>query len=180
VDFRDLNNACPKDDFPLPITELLVDTTTGFGALSFMDGFSGYNQIKMNPEDEELTAFRTPHGTYCYIVMPFSLKNIGATYQRATTIIFCDFLHNLVECYVDDLVVKTKERENQPHGLRKVFERLRMHQLMMNPLKCAFGVTSGKFIGFIVRKEGIEINPNKVKAIIQMPPPRNLRELRGL
>jgi len=83
VDLRDLNNACPKVDFPLPITELLVDATIGFGAWSFMDGFSRYNQIKMNPEDEELTAFRTPKGTYCYIVMLFGLKNVGATYQKS-------------------------------------------------------------------------------------------------
>ena len=180
MDFRDLNDACPKDDFQLAITELLVDATTGFGALSFMDGFSGYNQIKMHPEDEDLTAFRTPQGIYCYTVMPFGLKNAGATYQRAMTIIFRDFLHNLVECYVDDLVVKTKDRENHSHDLRKVFEKLRQHQLKMNPLKCAFGVTSGKFLGFVVRKEGIEIDLDKVKAIIQIPPPRNLRELWGL
>ena len=82
------------------------------------------------------------------------------------TIIFHDFFHNLVEYYVDDLVVKTKDRENHPHDLRRVFERLRMHQLKMNPLKCAFGVTSGKFLGFVVRKDGIEIDPDKVKAII--------------
>ena len=109
VDFRDLNEACPKDKFPLPITELLIDATTGFGALSFMDGFSGYNQIKMAPEDEELTAFRTPKGIYCYPVMPFGLKNAGATYQRTMTNIFNDILHNTIECYVDDLVVKTKK-----------------------------------------------------------------------
>ena len=111
MDLRDLNNACPKDDFRLPITELLVDATTGFGVVSFMDGFSRYNQIKMNLKDEELTAFRTPKGTYCYVVMLFGLKNVGATYQRAMTIIFHDFFQNLVECYVDDLVVKTKDRE---------------------------------------------------------------------
>jgi len=143
VDFRDLNNACPKDDFPLPITELFVDATTWFGALSFMDGLSVYNQIKMNLEDEELSAFRTPQGIYCYTVMPFGLKNAGATYQRAMTIIFHNFFHNLVECYVDDLVVKTKDGENDPHDLRRVFERLRMHQFKMNPLKCAFGVHQG-------------------------------------
>lgn len=180
VDFRDLNEACPKDEFPLPITELLIDATTGFGALSFMDGFSGYNQIKMAPEDEELTAFRTPKGIYCYPVMPFGLKNAGATYQRTMTNIFNDILHNTVECYVDDLVVKTKKRENHLNDLRKVFDRLRKHQLKMNPLKCAFGVTSGKFLGFVVRYRGIEIDPTKIKAIMEMPPPRNLRELRGL
>jgi len=152
VDFRDLNNACPKDNFPLPIIEFLVDATTGFGALSFMDGFSGYNQIKMNPEDEELTTFPTPQGTYCYTVMLFGLKNSRATYQRAMTIIFRDFFHNLMECYVDDLVVKTKERENHPHDLRKVFEKLSMHHLKMNPLKCAFGITSGKFLGSLFGK----------------------------
>ncbi|KAI5338076.1 hypothetical protein L3X38_017347 [Prunus dulcis] len=180
VDYRDVNDACLKDKFPLPITELLVDATTGFGALSFMDGFSGYNQIKMAPEDQEKTAFRTPKGIYCYTVMPFGLKNAGATYQRAMTTIFNDMLHNTIECYVDDLVVKTRKREHHLSDLKRVFDRLRKHQLKMNPLKCAFGVTSGKFLGFVVRHRGIEIDPSKIKAICEMPPPQNLRELRGL
>ncbi|XP_070046882.1 uncharacterized protein [Nicotiana tomentosiformis] len=80
VDFRDLNNACPKDEFPLPIPELTIDATTGYEVMSFMDGSSGYNQICMAPKDEELTAFHTPNGIYCYRVMPFGLKNAGATY----------------------------------------------------------------------------------------------------
>jgi len=180
MDFRDWNNAGPKNDFTLPITELLVDATTGFGALSFMYGFSGYNQIKMDPEDVDLTAFRTSQGIYCYTVMPFGLKNVGATYQRAMTIIFRDFLHNIGECYVDDLVVKTKDRENHPRDLNRVFEKLRQHQLKMNPLKCAFGVTSRKFLDFVFQKEGIEIDLDQVKSIIQMPPRRKLRELQGL
>nr|XP_011465143.1 PREDICTED: uncharacterized protein LOC101299390 [Fragaria vesca subsp. vesca] len=180
VDYRDLNDACPKDEFPLPITELLVDATTGYSALSFMDGFSGYNQIKMAPEDEELTAFRTPKGVYCYTVMSFGLKNAGATYQRAMTYIFADMLHNTVECYVDDLVVKTRKRQHHLADLRRVFERLRKYQLKMNPLKCAFGVMSGKFLGFVVRYRGIEVDPTKITAIREMPPPRDLRELRGL
>jgi len=106
----------------------------------------------MHPEDEDLMAFRRPQGIYYYTITPFGLKNARATYQRAMTIIFRDFLRNVVECYVDDLVVKTKDRENHPHDLRKVFEKLHQHQLKMNPLKCAFGVTSGKFLGFVVRK----------------------------
>ncbi|XP_070036802.1 uncharacterized protein [Nicotiana tomentosiformis] len=104
VDFRDLNNACPKDEFSLPIPELMIDATTGYEAISFMDGSSGYNQIRMAPKDEELTAFRTPKDIYCYKVMPFGLKNAGATYQRAMQNIFDDLLHKNVECYVDDLV----------------------------------------------------------------------------
>ncbi|KAK4391400.1 Polyprotein P3 [Sesamum angolense] len=117
---KDLNNACPKDDFPLPIAELMIDATTGHETLSFMDGSSGYNQIRMAPADEELTALRTPKGIYCYKVMPFGLKNTGATYQRAMQKIFDDMFHKNVECYVDDLVVKSKKRENHFHDLRKV------------------------------------------------------------
>ncbi|KAG9454478.1 hypothetical protein H6P81_007382 [Aristolochia fimbriata] len=139
VDFRDLNTACPKDDFPLPITELMVVATTGHEALSFMDRSSGYNQIWMDPKDEELTAFRTPKGIFCFKVMPFGLKNAGATYQRAMQNIFDDFLHKRVECYVDDLVVKTEQRSDHLLDLRAVFERLRRLQLKMNSLKCAFG-----------------------------------------
>ena len=135
VDFCDLNNACPKDDFSLPITEVMVDATTGHEALSFMDGSSGYNQIRMNPKDEELTAFSTPKGIYCYKVMHFGLKNAGATYQRAMQKIFDNVLHKYVECYVDDLVVKTKRREDHLVDLRSVFNCLRKYQLKMNPRK---------------------------------------------
>jgi hypothetical protein len=109
VDFRDLNRACPKDDFPIPITEMVVDSTTGYGALSFMDGSSGYNQIKMDENDAIDTTFRTPKGNFYYTVMPFGLKNAGATYQRAMTTVLDDLIHNSVECYVDDMVVKTKD-----------------------------------------------------------------------
>ncbi|KAL0406165.1 UNVERIFIED_CONTAM: Transposon Tf2-12 polyprotein [Sesamum latifolium] len=152
VDFRELNKACPKDDFSLPIIELMVDATTGHEVLFFMDGSSGYNQIRMSPKDEECTTFRTPKGIYCY----------------------------KVECYMDDLVIKTKKREEHLADLQIVFDRLRKYNLKMNPLKCAFGVTSGKFLGFIVRHHGIEVDPAKVDAIQKIPPPRNLKELRSL
>ncbi|GKV35504.1 hypothetical protein SLEP1_g43762 [Rubroshorea leprosula] len=180
VDFRDLNQAYPKDDFPLPIIELMVDATMGHEVLSFMDGFSSYNQIRMNPKDEELTAFRTPKGIYCYKVIPFGLKNAGATYQRAMQLIFSDMLHELVECYVDDLVVKSKRRDDHLNDLKVVFERLGKYQLKMNPLKCAFGVSSGKFMGFIMRHRGIEIDQSKIEAIVNMPPPKNLQKLKSL
>ncbi|KAG9447197.1 hypothetical protein H6P81_013325 [Aristolochia fimbriata] len=179
VDFRDLNKVCPKDDFPLPITELMVDATTGHEALSFMDGSSGYNQIRMDPKDEELTTFRTLKGIFCYKVMPFGLKNAGATYQRAMQNIFYDFLHKRVECYVDDLVVKTKQRSDHLLDLRAVFERLRRFQLKMNPLKWAFDVTSGKLLGFIVHHRGIEIDQSKIDAILKMPEPKNVSELKS-
>jgi len=94
------------------------------------------------------------------------LKNAKIIHQRAIIIIFHDFLHNLVKYYVDDLVVKTKDRGDHLHDLRKVFENLPVQQLKMNPIECAFGVTSGNFLSFVVRKEGIEIDPDKVEDII--------------
>ena len=147
----------------------MIDFTTGHEALSFMDHTAGYNQIQMAPEDQEATVFRTPKGIFCHKVMPFGLKNARATYQKSMQTIFEDMLHKMVEGYVDDLVVK--------RNLRQIFERLRRCQLKMNPLKCAFGVTSGKFLGVIVQHRGIEIDQAKVKAIQDMPEPKNLKEL---
>ena len=107
VDFQDLNKASPKDDFPLPHIDMLVDSTTGHSMLSFMNGFSGYSQILMAPEDMEKTSFITKWGTYYYRVMPFGLKKVGATYQRAATTFFHDMMHRDVEVYVDDMIVKS-------------------------------------------------------------------------
>ena len=167
-------------NFPLPITEIMVDATTGHEALSFMDGSSGYNQIRMVLSDEEMIAFRTLKEIYCYKVMPFGLKNAGATYQRAMQKVFDDMLHKYVECYVDDLVVKSKRRQDHLKDLKVMFDRLRKYQLRMNPLKYAFGVTSGKFLGFIVRHRGIEIDQSKIDAIQKMPRPKSLHDLRSL
>ncbi|CAM8997432.1 unnamed protein product [Rhodiola kirilowii] len=145
-----------------------------------MDCTAGYNQIHMAPEDQDATAFRTPKGIFYYKVMPFGLKNAGATYQRAMQKIFEDMMHKTIECYVDDVVVKSKARSDHIQDLRTVFERLRKCQLKMNPLKCAFGVTSGKFLGFVVTHRGIEIDQTKIKAIQEMPEPKSLKELHGL
>ena len=109
VDFQDLNKASSKDDFPLSHIDMLVDSTAGHSMLSFMDGFSGYNQILMAPKDMEKTSFSTEWGTYCYRVMPFGLKNARATYQRAAaTTLFHDMMHKDVEVYVDDMIVKSR------------------------------------------------------------------------
>ena len=112
--------------------------------------------------------------------MPFGLNNVGTTYQRAIQNIFDDMLHRRVECYVNDLVVKTKQKEHHLEDLRIVFERLRMFDLKMNPLKCAFGVTSGMFPVFIMRHHGIEVDPAKIDAIQNMLEPKNLRDLQSL
>ncbi|XXG53668.1 hypothetical protein AAC387_Pa03g1730 [Persea americana] len=101
-----------KNEFPLPILEVIIDNTRGFERMTIMDGFFGYNQIKMHPEDERHISFRTPFGMYCYTVMPFGLKNAGPTYQRAVMKIFQDMQHKTVECCVNDLAVKSKRKED--------------------------------------------------------------------
>ncbi|XP_039054461.1 uncharacterized protein LOC120196812, partial [Hibiscus syriacus] len=179
VDYRDLNKASPKDSFPLPHIDTLVDNTAGHAWFSFMDGFSGYNQIKMNPEDMEKATFVTMWGTFCYRVMPFGLKNAGATYQRAMVTLFHDMMHKEIEVYVDDMIAKSRTEEEHIQNLRKLFQRLRKYQLKLNPAKCTFGVTSGKLLGFVVSKKGIEIDPDKVKAIQDLPPPNTKKEVRG-
>uniref|UniRef100_A0A2N9G4I2 Integrase catalytic domain-containing protein n=1 Tax=Fagus sylvatica TaxID=28930 RepID=A0A2N9G4I2_FAGSY len=148
VDFRNLNKACPKDEFSLPNMDLLIDSAAGHAMFSFMDGFSGYNQIFMSSKDAEKTLFRTPIGNFYYTVMPFGLKNARATYQRTMTAMFHDMMHREIEDYVnDDIVVKSKTREDHFGILKKVFERCRLYKLKMNPIKCAFGVSASKFLG---------------------------------
>ncbi|XP_070039291.1 uncharacterized protein [Nicotiana tomentosiformis] len=151
-----------------------------YEAMSFMDGSSSYNEIRMAPKDKELTAFLTPKGIYYYKVMPFGLKNVGATYQRDMQNKFYDLLDKNVECYVDDLVVKSRKRSDHLKDLRMVFEFLWRYQARMNPLKCSFGVTSGKSLGFIIQHRGIEIDQAKVDAILKMPEHRDIHELKSL
>uniref|UniRef100_A0A2N9EYA9 RNase H type-1 domain-containing protein n=1 Tax=Fagus sylvatica TaxID=28930 RepID=A0A2N9EYA9_FAGSY len=179
VDFRNLNKACPKDEFPLPNMDLLIDSAAGHAMFSFMDGFSGYNQIFMSPKDAEKTAFRTPIGNFYYTVMPFGLKNAGATYQRTMTAMFHDMMHREIEDYVDDIVVKSKTRKDHFGILKKVFERCRLYKLKMNPLKCAFGVSAGKFLGFLVHQHGIDVDPTRASAIATMKPPTTHKELKS-
>ncbi|XP_014499251.2 uncharacterized protein LOC106760315 [Vigna radiata var. radiata] len=179
VDYRDLNRASPKDNFPLPHIDTLVDNTAKFSLFSFMDGFSGYNQIKMAPEDMEKTTFITLWGTFCYKVMSFGLKNAGATYQRAMVALFHDMMHKEIEVYVDDMIAKSESKEEHILNLRKLFERLRKFKLRLNLAKCTFGVKSGKLLGFIVSQRGIEVDPDKVRAIVEMPVPRKEKEVRG-
>ena len=136
-----------------------------------MDGFLGYNQIKMASEDMEKTTFITLWGTFCYKVMSFGLKNAGATYKRAMVALFHDMMHKEIEVYVDDMIAKSKTEEEHLVNLRKFFERLRKYQLGLNPAKCTFRVKSGKLLGFIVSEKGIEVDPDKVKAILEMPEP---------
>ena len=147
--------------------------------LSFMDEFFGCNQILMALENMEKTSFITKWGTYCYRVMPFGLKNAGATYQRAATTLFHDMMRRDVEVYVDDMIVKSRGRSNHLATLKRFFERIRQFRLRLNPNKCTFGVTFGKLLGYMVSERGIKVDSNKIRDILDMLEPRTEREVRG-
>jgi hypothetical protein len=144
-----------------------------------MDGFSGYNQIQIHPVDQYKTAFITPWGTFAYRVMPFGLKNIGATFQRAMTYIFHD-LAKIILAYLDDLIARSKKRTQYLNDLRIIFQWCCQYNIHLNPLKCVFCVTAGRLLGFIVSQRGITMEPLKVQAITKIPPPRNLWQLQSL
>ena len=129
----------------------------------------------MAPKDVKKTTLRMPIGNFYYIVMPFGLKNVGATYQHTMTTIFQDMMHRELEDYVDEIVVKSRRREDHVEVLRKVFERCRLSKLRMNPLKCAFGVSMGKFLGFHSR--GIDVDLTKAMTIATMKPLAIVEEL---
>ncbi|KAJ9542393.1 hypothetical protein OSB04_028899 [Centaurea solstitialis] len=156
IDFTDLNKACPKDPFPLPHIDAMVDATAGHELLTFMDAYSGYNQILMHTDDQEKTAFMTDKGIYCYKVMPFGLKNAGSTYQRLFNTMFKEHLGRTMEVYIDDMLMK------------------------LNPIKCSFGVRAGKFLGYMVTQRGIEASPEQIKAIVEIQSPRNVKEVQKL
>ena len=127
VDFMDLNKACPKDSFPLPMIDQLVDSTAWHKLLMFMDVFSGYNRIKMAEEDQEKTAFITSQGLYCYKVMPFELKNARVTYQRLVNKMFSKQIGRNMEVYVDDMLVKSREELAHVDDLKEMFATLRQY-----------------------------------------------------
>nr|KYP48096.1 Transposon Ty3-G Gag-Pol polyprotein [Cajanus cajan] len=182
IDFRDLNAATPKDEYPMPIAETMIDAIAGNEIMSLLDGYSGYNQIYIAINDVSKTAFRCPGalGVYEWVMMPFGLKNAGATYQRAMNLIFHDLIGKFVQVYIDDIIVGSKQKEDHLSHLKLSFERMRKHSMKMNPLKCAFGVTAGEFLGFFIHQKGIEVNRNKTKAIMETKPPSNKKELQSL
>ena len=156
-----------------------MGNTVGSALMSFMDGFSRYNQIKMAPKDMTKTTFTIEWGIYCYTMMLFGLKNVGATYQRMATALLHDMMHNKVKVYVDDMIVKYKDRGSRTINLRKFFERIKEFRLRLNPQKCTFGVTAKKLLGFLVSNRGIEVDSSKIKAILEMPSPKSEKEIRG-
>jgi hypothetical protein len=177
VDYTSLNKACPKDPFPLPRIDQVVDSTAGCETLCFLDAYSGYHQIAMCIADQLPTSFITPFGAYCYQTMPFGLKNAGATFQRCMRHDFGELIGHIVEAYIDDIVVKSKKLGDLVPDLIEVFAELRQHRVKLNPEKCIFGVSRGMLLGFVVSERGIEANPEKISAIMDMGPIKNLKSV---
>ena len=162
VDFKDLNKACPKDPFPLPRIDQIIDATAGHDSRCFLDTYCGYHQIKMAESDQPATAFITPYGPFCFNAMPFGLKNAGATYQRMIQTCLENQIGKTVEAYMDDVVIKTRHVETLIDELRLSFDNLLTYDTKLNPKKCVSGDPSGKQLGFIVSNRGIEANPAKI------------------
>jgi hypothetical protein len=159
------------DGYPMPVADLLVDAIAGHKVISFMDGNAGYNQIFMAIEDISKIAFRCPGhiGLFEWIVMTFGLENAGATYQRAMNYIFHELISKIVEIYIDDVMIKSLNHDSHLEDVKRTLECTRKHGLKMNPNKCAFGVSAG-----------IEVGKKSMKAIDEVVPPTNLKELQSL
>ena len=180
VDFTDLNKAYPKDNFPLPRIDQLVDATSWHPLLSFMEPYPGHNQIPMHVPDQEHTSFITDHGLYCYKVMSFGLKNVEATYQLLVNMMFKEQIGKTMQVYMDNMLVKSKATVDHVAHIFDTFVVLRKYRMKLNLLKCAFGVAFGKFLGFMVNHRGIKANPKKIQALTDMRSPSKTKEVQSL
>ena len=145
-----------------------------------LHGRLGYNQIKMEEADQEKTSFVTSQGLFCNKVMPFGLKNARATYQRLMNQMFTHQIGRNVQVYVDDMLVKSLRENDHLDDLSETFNTLRSYNMKLNPNKCVFGVTAGKFLGFMVSQRGIKVNPKKIQAIMELEPPKTVKEVQSL
>jgi hypothetical protein len=180
IDFTSLNKACPKDNFPLPRIDKIVDSATGCEVMSLLDCFSGYHQIYMKEEDKTSTSFITPFGMYCFVRMPEGLKNAGSTFSRLTKTVLESQVGRNIFTYVDNIVVASKNKEDHLADLVETFANMRDTRLRLNPEKCVFRVCQGKILGYLVSHRGIEANPTKIQAIINMTPPQSARDVQRL
>nr|KYP75371.1 Retrovirus-related Pol polyprotein from transposon opus [Cajanus cajan] len=149
IGYTNLTKVCPKDAYPLPNIDRLVDSAAGHKILTFLDAYSGYNQIKMHLRDKDKTSFITDLANYCYR-LPFGLKNVGMTYQRLMDKIFKSQIGKNIEVYVDDMVVKSKTVATHLVDLAEVFHQLWKHNMRLNLEKCIFRIAGGKFLGYML------------------------------
>lgn len=159
--------------------EQILQAVAGSELISFLDGFSGYNQVLVHPNNQLKTTFRTKWGTYAYQKLPFGLINAGATFQRAIDIAFKGLVNKSIVIYLDDITVYSKKRGNHFRELKQIFQRCQRYGISLNPKKSFFALNEGKILGFIVSKSGIHIDPDRIKEISETPLPRNKKAMQS-
>ncbi|GAA0184542.1 hypothetical protein LIER_31830 [Lithospermum erythrorhizon] len=176
--FTSINKDCPKDCYPLPHIDRLVYSSVGYKVVDFLDAFWAYHQILMAEEDVDKTAFVAEYGIYCWKVMAFGLKNVGATYQRMVNKVFSTQIGRNMKIYLANMLIKSRDGPDHEANLRESFDNMRKYNLRLNPNKCVIGVTSGKFLGYMINQKGIEPNPDKIAVVQAMQSPRTQKEKR--
>ncbi|KAK1419647.1 hypothetical protein QVD17_28881 [Tagetes erecta] len=179
IDYRKLNDATKKDHFPLPFIDQMLERLSGQQFYCFLDGFSGYFQIPIAPEDQQKTTFTCPDGTFAYRRMPFGLCNAPATFQRCMVAIFQDMLQKSMEVFMDDFSIYGDSFDSCLENLKRMLQRCIETDLMLNWEKCHFMVTEGIVLGHKISREGIEVDRAKIDTITRLPPPTNVKSIRS-
>ncbi|KAK1694281.1 hypothetical protein QYE76_010978 [Lolium multiflorum] len=178
-DYRNLNNVTIKNKYPLPRIQDLFDQVQGAGVFSKIDLRSGYHQIKIKKEDVPKTAFVSRYGHHEYLVVPFGLTNAPAIFMNLMNKIFMKYLDKFVIVFIDDILIYSKDKEEHAKHLKIVLQILREHQLYAKFSKCKFWLDSVEFLGHVITKEGIAVNPSKVQSVLEWKSPKNAKEIRG-
>ena len=179
IDYRKLNKATRKDHFPLPFLDHMLDRLAGHEYYCFLDGYSGYNQISIAPEDQEKTTFTCPYGTFAFRWMPFGLSNAPGTFQRCMMAIFSDMVEKTIEIFMDDFSVLGNSFDNCLENLRSVLIRCEETNLVLNWEKCHFMVQEGIVLGNRISARGIEVDRAKIEGIEKLPPPSSIKGIRS-
>ena len=179
IDYRKLNKATRKDHFPLPFIDQMLERLAKHSHFCYLDGYSGFFQIPIHPDDQEKTTFTCPYGTFAYRRIPFGLCNAPATFQRCMMAIFADFLDGIMEVFMDDFSVCGESFDGCLSNLELVLKRCVNVNLVLNWEKCHFMVRQGIVLGHIVSNRGIEVDKAKIEIIKNLQPPKTVREIRS-
>ena len=179
IDYHKLNEATRKHHFPLPFIDQMLERLVGQAYYCFLDGYSGYNQITMDPKDQEKTAFTCPFGVFAYRRMPFGLCNAPATFQRCMLAIFSDMVEKSIEVFMDDFLVFGPSFESYLKNLEMVLQRCVETNLVLNWEKCHFMVREGIVLGHKISARGIKVDRAKIDVIEKLPPPLNVKGVRS-
>jgi hypothetical protein len=179
IDYRKLNKATKKDDFPLPFIDEILERLANHAYFCFLDVYSGFTQIPMHPDDQHKITFTFPYGTFVYRRMPFGLCNAPTSFQQCTMVVFSEFIIEIVEVFTDDFSVYGKTFVDCLANLDKVLTRCEEVDLVLNWKKCHFVVKQGIVLGHVISERGIEVDKAKVEAIEKLPPPTDIKSLRS-